>query len=446
MIKIYFYKLIISFIAVINRHITISKFVKTLTYSFYRFYHEGILKWEEFVPPKGYKGCLPPIHLNSIKNLLIESKIDFDVIELDIDYFLPQYKYESRKELLDVIAKNDTSIASIKKTYMCRNKGMSRCNEIIELYNNIKKNGYKKLNKNDIRFEKEFPTCYLHMPEVGIRIDGTNRAAVMKYIGEKKISVIRIKCEELFRILLPGDGRSNIENMRMEIIRHWYKKYKDSFEKKISISKNIFSANWYQDVELAPGVYTHAKKVQQTDTWLKNVPHLNGRKVIDLGCCNGNYSFISIDKGASKVLGCDISKFDIERAKFAQQLKLIDNKLYENIEFKNIDMLKHLSIIKNYDTFNAPNVFYLLGPKVHDLMKAIQKSNIDLLILQGQLKRKDRIGEYNAPGVRGYEKTDKTWGNVLGTIEGLTNIAGMYGFKIENIIDSQNWPLIIAKR
>ena len=109
-------------------------------------------------------------------------------------------------------------------------------------------------------------------------------------------------------------------------------------------------------------------------------------------------------------------------------------------------MLKRLSILKNYDTFNAPNVLYLLGPKVHDLMKAIEKSNIDLLILQGQLKRKNRIGEYNAPGVKGYEKTDKTWGNILGTVEGLTNIAENYGFKIENIFNSKNWPLIIATR
>ena len=168
--------------------------------------------------------------------------------------------------------------------------------------------------------------------------------------------------------------------------------------------------------------------------------------MIDLGCCNGNYSFSAIDKGASKVLGIDISKADIERALFAQKLKSIENKLYNNIKFKNENILKNLSILKDYDTFNAPNVLYLLGSKVHDLMKVINQSKIDLLILQGQLKRKNRIGEYNKPGVIGYEKSKKTWGNVLGTIEGLVNIAEMYGFKVYENYESSNWPLLIAKK
>jgi len=435
-------KIIISLLALLKRDLSLKKFLYALYFSIGRYFSDGFLQWEEWPPPSKYKGCLPPIQMKSIKELLLENKIDHDFIKIDIDYFLPKYKYDSRKELLDILSAEKNNEKNIKNTYMFRSKGMNRCLEIKKLYNSILENGFQNF-ENEL---EKFPPCYLDMPEVGVRIDGTNRAAVLKYIGEKEISVLRIKAADLFKIILPGDGRDNPGNMRMEIIRHWYKRYRHSFKKKIRISKNIFSSNWYQDVELAPGVYTHAKKVGQTDLWLENVPDLEGRKMIDLGCNNGNYSFFAIDKGASKVFGCDIADFAISRAKFAQQIKSINNKLYKNIEFKNIDMLKRLSILKNYDTFNAPNVLYLLGPKVHDLMKAIEKSNIDLLILQGQLKRKNRIGEYNAPGVKGYEKTDKTWGNILGTVEGLTNIAENYGFKIENIFNSKNWPLIIATR
>lgn len=444
--KIFFHKLIISFFAVIKTHVNFKRFLHALYFSIYRFFSDGILKWEEWPPPRNYEGCLPPIHMNTIKALLKENKLEYDIIKLDIDYFLPDYKYQSRKELIDIIKIDDANEERIKKTYMYRNKGMNRCLEIKKLFNNVVNNGFIDINENFDNSFDSFPPCYLEMPNKGIRIDGTNRAAVLKYLGKIKISVLRIKAMNLFGIKLPSDGRENEGNMRMEIIKHWFHKYQKFINKNFYLSKNIFSANWYQDIELAPGVYTHAIKEEQTDLWLNNVPSLKGRKMIDLGCCNGNYSFSAIDKGASKVLGVDISKVDIKRAKFAQKLKTMENIAYNNIEFKNENILKNLSIIKDYDTFNASNVLYLLGPQVHDLMKAIKEYNIDLLILQGQLKRKNRIGEYNALGVKGYEKSNKTWGNILGTVEGLTNITKMYGYKIDEYHDSSNWPLLIAKK
>jgi SAM-dependent methyltransferase len=214
----------------------------------------------------------------------------------------------------------------------------------------------------------------------------------------------------------------------------------------VEMAKNVFSSTWYQDIELAPGVWTHKPKNEQTDLWAQQVPDLQGRKMIDLGCNCGNYSFLAAKKGAAKVLGFEIGNIHFDRAVFTKQLRQSQGTDLSHLSFVRGNILDRLEVIKGFDTFNACNVLYLLGSRVHDLMKAIQNAPIDLIILQGQLKRKDRIGEYNRPGVRGYEKSGKTWGNILGTVEGLSSLVEKYGFKITKTYESRNWPLLIAKR
>jgi hypothetical protein len=434
-----------STIALIKDDISLRRYFKAFSFSMNNLVKTKTFKWEEWPPPKQYQGFLPPINVKDIKDLIGTKKVDYDFVDVDIDEFLPNYKYQSRKELLDLIQKYGLNEKK-RRTYLFRSKGAKRCNQIELLYRNIIQFGFRDYENDSKDRNWELPPCYIDMPDIGIRVDGTNRAAILKFLGHKQIRALRIKADDLFGVKLPGDGRNTSGNMRMNIIKHWFLPYAKIKGIKVKISKNIFSSNWYQDIELAPGVYTHSKKHQQTDLWIKNTPDLTGRKMIDLGTNCGNYAFSAIDKGAKKVLGLEISKRDFERAKFAQSIKLINNDAYKNIIFKRLNILDNMNLLDGYNTFCASNVLYLLGPDVNDLFQAIEKSDIDLLILQGQLRRKYRIGEYNKSGVKGYEEKNKTWGNILGTIEGLINLATMNKFKIEKIYESSNWPLIIARR
>ena len=90
--------------------------------------------------------------------------------------------------------------------------------------------------------------------------------------------------------------------------------------------------------------------------------------------------------------------------------------------------------------------FNLSVAATEDFMKAVEDSNIDLIFFQGQRGRGNLIGKLNRFGVEGYEKDNKTWGNILGTRQGLETIIKKYNFKIKKFVDNWNWPLYIVYR
>ena len=442
--KKYYYSLMTSFKAVLSEHICLGIFISALRNSIKRLFSDGILEWDERPSPTNYEGLGPALYKPYIESLIRNKKVSYDYITVDLNFFLPTYKYNTRKELLI----NYTTGRDLKSTYLYRKKGKNRVKQILLLYDSIKTNGLKEKNSNLLELTSEFPPCYIEMPGGGIRIDGTNRASVLKFLGYSTIKALRIKSSDLFQIELEGDYRNTESQspVRADIIKQWFKMYNINMNYNIKYTRNVFSSSWYQDIEIAPGIYTNVPKKEQTGLWKQYLPDLSGRKMIDLGSNCGNYSFCAIDKGAKEVLGFEIDRTNFERANFIRDLRIKQGYPYQSIKFLNMDILKDLDVIANYDTFNACNVLYLLGPAVHKLMEAIQNSKINLLFLQGQLKRKNRIGEYNRPGVKGFEKDNKTWGNILGTVEGLTNIAESYGFIIKNQHYSRNWPLLIAER
>ena len=442
--KKYYYSLFVGLKAVLSEHITLEAFITAFLHSIKKLFSDGVLEWEEKSSPQVYYGLGPALYKPYIEALIRNNQLTYDYVSVDLDYFLPVYKYKTRKELL----LHYTSGKDIHHTYLFRKKGKFRVEQIIRLYDSIKTNGLNEVSSDVSIFPSDLPPCFIEMPEGGIRIDGTNRASILKFLGHSTIKAVRIKSKDLFTLELEGDYRNsdNQAPVRADIIKQWFKQYNLKSGYNIKCNKNVFSSSWYQDIEIVNGIWTNVPKREQTELWKKYVPDLSGRKMIDLGSNCGNYSLCAIDKGASEVLGFEIDKVNFDRANFIKELRIKQGYPYHTVNFLNTNLLNNLNLISDYDTFNACNVLYLLGPDVHKLMKAIQNSKIDLIILQGQLKRNNRIGEYNRPGVKGYEKNNKTWGNILGTVEGLTEIAKSYGFIIKNQYDSRNWPLLIAER
>lgn len=402
-----------------------------------------IFKRKHFSPPKDYYGArhttkdLYPV----IFELLSSDKIKFIDSEVDLNWFIPDYKYEFRREVFELWDKRQSINfkKEVKKTRLYKQKGMGKILEICNLLESVRNNNYR--NKHS---KGKLPPCFLEMPSLSVRIDGTNRGSILRYLGHKTIKVKKILAKDFFTCNIPVATRT-------DLLKLWYKNYASKKNLPVNVPDNIFGgekerSGWYQDIELVPGIWTKEPKIEQTNLVRKHMPDLSSRKVLDVGCCTGIYSFLAAERKAAKVCGIDIEKLHIKRANFVKTIWSQGTSLYNSVEFKCLDILENLSMIEDFDTLIVCNTLYLLGPDVHDFMKVVENSNIDLLFLQGQLERESRIGELNHPGVRGYEKGDKTWGNILATPEGLKKIIKKYNFRIEKIIDSRKWPLYIVRR
>src|SRR5688572_5559647 len=78
---------------------------------------------------------------------------------------------------------------------------------------------------------------------------------------------------------------------------------------------------WYQNIELAPGVWTNpALGDQTTDRWRILEPwvpqDLAGKTVLDIGCNAGFFSMRMKERGAARVVGIDIMPSVLRQARF----------------------------------------------------------------------------------------------------------------------------------
>ena len=193
-----------STIALIKDDISLRRYFKAFSFSMNNLVKTKTLKWEEWPPPKQYQGFLPPINVKDIKDLIRTKKVDYDFVDVDIDNFLPNYKYQSRKELLDLIQRYELNEKK-KRTYLYRSKGAKRCNQFELLYRNIIQFGFRDYEYDSKDRNGELPPCYIDMPDIGIRVDGTNRAAIKKIKQESAEKVYTYSTHPVFSKPAPGN-------------------------------------------------------------------------------------------------------------------------------------------------------------------------------------------------------------------------------------------------
>ena len=107
----------------------------------------------------------------------------------------------------------------------------------------------------------------------------------------------------------------------------------------------------------------------------------SGKRVLDIGCCSGFWSFHALESGAEYVLGVDAWPQAIDQAKFVASVQNIDS---NRCEFILEDIFTFLSDAKLKDSFD---IVLCLGFMYHvkrpiELLEKIHNVGRDLLILE----------------------------------------------------------------
>ncbi len=147
----------------------------------------------------------------------------------------------------------------------------------------------------------------------------------------------------------------------------------------MNINKDHWYDGWFYDVFIAPNqdkLFNEIKNLIEPD-----------KKIIDVGCGTGRFSFSVADKCKS-IVGIDLSKRNIERAK----LKMSKNP-DDKISFKHASVSNIIS--ENKNNFDYAVLTYV----IHEVNEELR---INLLNEISQIADKIIIGDYLVPKPKGF--------------------------------------------
>ncbi len=398
---------------------------------------------------------------------------------LPIDLIIPDEKFEHRLSVLDMFEAGDdvlrgrfrdTGYFQDQLKRSDEKKALLKLFRYRQLYNSIKNHGF--------RFDPEemtgLPFIFIaNNPEdttattslerdFVARIDGTHRASVARYLGYRELPVQVIQPEDLLGLsTLPDEIRVYLE--RLQPYHGDVVDFVPINQNRVSIEKAVREmSNWYQDIEFLPRIRTLTpepssfKKIKRTifrpEQPLKNealmsaLPDLTGKHVLDVGCNAGMHSLHARWRGAESVLGIDLEQKRIDQANLTKELFSGLGYRTDNTEFRRANLMEDFEILEGIDTIMACCMLYHVGP-VDALKQAIRASDVNLFLFQCNTVRGNKIGKKNRPGHWAYEEHNKTWGNVLGTIEGGKQFLSDIGFTVRKItMPHKQFPTLVAVR
>jgi hypothetical protein len=143
-------------------------------------------------------------------------------------------------------------------------------------------------------------------------------------------------------------------------------------------SPDIWKQKITEDVTqrfILPPSVNDLKIVQQNSDVIVN------KKIVEVACGHGRYSFACCQTGASSVLGFDIRNDNLKMAKAIQDFLKIPKKI---LTFTKLDIHDHKAVTKvcaNKDTVLVPGIMY----HVHDhyeILQAVAKSKVQNIIIE----------------------------------------------------------------
>lgn len=390
---------------------------------------------------------------------------------LPIETVIPDYKYVPRNGILDLISQgNDPLRAGYRQTAYFQDQ-LARANEetaILKVWRYL--HLYQSMKTRGIRFDVEARTGLPFMfmarnsagKDIAFRLDGTHRASAARHLGYREMPVLAVVPEDVLALPnLPEKFEGLLQSLTQPepgavspfTVVH------DRVEV-AEIIRNI--PCWYQDIEVLDGLHTITpppdtlrklvRMVRPKVSAMKNeslveaLPDLRGRRVLDIGCNAGLHSFNAYWRGASAVTGIDMEQERIDQARMLTDLFKGLGRRTENISFKRASITENLDHLNDVDTVLACCVLYHVGP-VNELKQAIRNSPVDLFFFQCNTVRGNKIGKKNKPSHPHYEAAEKTWGNILGTIEGGRRFLEDCGFAIDHITNpNSQFPTLVGRR
>ena len=195
-------------------------------------------------------------------------------------------------------------------------------------------------------------------------------------------------------------------------------------------------APWYQTMNL-DGVITRATNISGEYLWNninKLVPQgFNDKRILDLGCNAGYYSFMASLNNCKEVIGVELYDGYFKQTKFIREyFEYKYNRKFDNVSFinKNISDLDFEALGK-FDYIFALAILYHIGK--HRFGKGtketLEEQKRVISILTSKTDRiivRSRVGEFNSMSY--YNKIFKEVGfNNLGSIDNRERVLILYG-------------------
>ncbi len=217
--------------------------------------------------------------------------------------------------------------------------------------------------------------------------NGRHRSYIFRDLGIEYIPVFVIEeGEEKFREL-------EFYGKKFDWDKLYEKKFLERFEE---LNKK---GPWYQSIDFGNG-YFSKEGYGAENKWnliLKdNLPDLTDKRVIDIGCSNGFFSFKAVESEAAHVLGLDIDPDAIEKALFVREILTENSDINYSgrVDFSVCDMaIENLEKYGKFDIAFLFNSLYKLEKnKVINVMKKLADM-VDCFAIQGRYHN-DGIGSY----------------------------------------------------
>jgi len=264
---------------------------------------------------------------------------------------------------------------------------------------------------------EEFLTDRMHLPVVLVsksghvirRFDGTHRAVIARYLDYKTILCVAITADEYRAFQGP--------RLRSGPVREAIAREMGSFPE------------WYQSIEVLPGLRTRHPMPAKTQPVIDNLPDLTGQRVLDVGCNSGLYTFEAAACGAALAVGIDYRPEAIEQANWLRRVWLGARPEAAVASFVEGNILDRLDLLEGADTVIACCVLYHLTRGLHEFMAALAKSTVRTAIVQGNLgrARKSKPGEIEAVVCDGV--TSGTPARLVFNLPQFDSLFAAYGFR-----------------
>ena len=255
------------------------------------------------------------------------------------------------------------------------------------------------------------------------RLDGTHRISVLRYLGIEQIAVIAVT---------PRQYAEHIETTLSRAV--------------IGAELNRFE-KWYQAIEIVSGVWTRGWREQKEGVLVKaiqSLPNMAGKRVLDVGCNSGRYTFEAAMRGAN-CTGIDKRPEAIEQAQIVQAVWTLTKPQMGPTEFVRGNILDDLTLMKKFDVLLAACVLYHLGERIGEFMEAVRASQIKTIVAQGNRSRKAKLpaGELEKVNSDGVNK--KTHARFVYDLPQLKQLMSLYGFR-EIARTEGPWPVGVYER
>jgi hypothetical protein len=161
---------------------------------------------------------------------------------------------------------------------------------------------------------------------------------------------------------------------------------------------------------------------------LRRMEGCGGARVLDVGGAQGIFGAMLLGAGAAEVIVVEPQEERVEIGRRLQRRR--------PIRFEHADVLDRLDLLAGADTVTALHCLHQLGPRVHELFEAIERSGVARVVLQGGISHADRVRPDQVEGL---------YGSALGLPQGMARLLERYGFR-PTLHEHRRYPVVIGVR